>query len=309
MIDDIFYWIVNMSVMGSITGIIIYLICKVKALPRRFVHFLWIIPTIRFIIPFSFGGEINLMQLLNKLGTKTIILFENKEGKHFLPGEILATNFAQAADTYFPITYKTNLLENVFNISAFVWLTITLALIFTLFTLYFMTKAELKGASHIDKNVYSSDAVTSPAVYGILKPRIIIPASYSDKDLKYILAHENTHIKRLDNLWRMVAFIIASFHWFNPLSWFFLKSFLENIELACDEKVLSKYTDDERKAYALSLVECAEHKTLFASAFGGAKVRLRIESILSYRKLSIFATFALILFVLCIAYVLLTNAK
>jgi beta-lactamase regulating signal transducer with metallopeptidase domain len=36
-------------------------------------------------------------------------------------------------------------------------------------------------------NSYRSDKVLSPAVYGIIKPEIILPANTADGDLDYIL--------------------------------------------------------------------------------------------------------------------------
>jgi len=72
------------------------------------------------------------------------------------------------------------------------------------------------------------------------------------------VAHESAHIYRKDNLWRIIAVISASVHWFNPLIWLFLKKFLEDTELACDEQVLANCGEDEKKAYAMALVDCAE---------------------------------------------------
>jgi len=64
------------------------------------------------------------------------------------------------------------------------------------------------------------------------------------------------------------------------LIWLFLKKFLEDTELACDEQVLANCGEDEKKAYAMALVDCAESMGVFASPFGGAKIRVRIDRIL-----------------------------
>ncbi|MDO4747898.1 MAG: M56 family metallopeptidase [Eubacteriales bacterium] len=175
--------------------------------------------------------------------------------------------------------------------------------------LYITTKHELKDSRHLRDNIYVSDKITSPVTYGIIRPRIILPKNYNDNDLKYILMHEQAHNKRLDNLWRIVAIVTACTHWFNPLSWLFLKVFLENLELACDEKVLKNSAEEDKKRYALTLINCAESKSLYASAFGGARVKVRIERILSYKKLSLFAVITFLVFASVIAYTLLTNAS
>ena len=121
--------------------------------------------------------------------------------------------------------------------------------------------------------------------------------------------HERTHIGRLDNLWRVVEIITCCIHWFNPFVWLFLKRFFEDMELSCDEKVLRKYHPDRKTDYARALIECESKKTVFASAFGGAKTRVRIENILSYKKLSIFSTICLTALIAAIAVTLLTNAS
>ena len=124
-----------------------------------------------------------------------------------------------------------------------------------------------------------------------------------------MLLHERTHKKRGDNLWRMLAFITASVHWFNPFAWVLLRSYLSAAELACDEAVLAKCGEERKKAYALALVSSEEKKTFFTSAFGGAKIRVRIENILSYKKLSALSAVGFTALVLVIMYTLLTNAK
>jgi len=42
------------------------------------------------------------------------------------------------------------------------------------------------------------------------------------------------------------------------------KKFLEDTELACDEQVLANCGEDEKKAYAMALVDCAESMGVFA---------------------------------------------
>ena len=91
-------------------------------------------------------------------------------------------------------------------------------------------------------------------------------------------------------------------------AWLFLKKFLEELELAYDESVVAKHGDAYRKGYALSLINAAEKKSVFASAFGGADLHPRIERILSYRKISVFSAVCFIAFAVSVAYLLLTNA-
>lgn len=298
----IFYWVLNMSITASIMGTIVLLIGKIRIIPRFIICLLWCIPFLRMWVPISVNSKFSLMALLSKFASKTVTIYDGTVNFSMM-------NSVQAADRYFPISYKLKILDQVFSIATAVWLIVAIALLIAMTALYITTKHELKDSRHLRDNIYVSDKITSPATYGIIRPRIILPKNYNDNDLRYILMHEQAHNKRLDNLWRIVAVVTACTHWFNPLSWLFLKVFLENLELACDEKVLKNSAEEDKKRYALTLINCAESKSLYASAFGGARVKVRIERILSYKKLSLFAVITFLLFASVIAYILLTNAS
>jgi hypothetical protein len=71
---------------------------------------------------------------------------------------------------------------------------------------------------------------------------------------------------------------------------------------------LADCTEDDKKAYATALVDCTESRIVFASAFGGAKIRVRVDRILSYKKLSVISIISFTVLAIAIGYVLLTNA-
>lgn len=303
MLQEIFYWVFNMSITAALTGVLIMLVRLIKKIPRRLMVFLWAIPFLRMTVPFGLNSPYSLMALLSQISTKTIIVYQ--------PAEDLAfsmMNSVMAADTYFPITYKVNVLETIFSVASVIWIVVSLAILLMLAVTYFTTLYEIKDSTHLRENIYLSEKIISPAVYGIVKPKIILPASYKDRDIDLIILHEKTHIRRLDNLWRMIAFVIVAVHWFNPLCWLFLKGFLADLELSCDEHVLAKLGDARAKEYALSLLESGQGTTVFASAFGGAKIRSRIENILSFKKLTWLSLTGFAALIAVIFYVLLTNA-
>lgn len=301
---DLFYWLFNMSIVGAVTGLAVVLIRLIKWIPRRWIVFLWAIPFLRFLIPLGIGGKYSLMSLLSRFATKTVVVYEGELADY------TATNAIQAAKNYFPITYKVDLLADVFHYAALVWVIAAAALILAMGIMYAVTISELKDAEHLRGCIYCSPKITTPAVYGILRPRIILPAACRDsEDLVLIVLHERRHIRRLDNLWRMLAFLTAAVHWFNPAAWLFLKLYLADAELACDESVLSKLPTGEHKRYAHALLNAREGKAVFASAFGGAKVRTRIERILSYKRMTAASGTAFAALIAAIAYFLLTNAS
>ncbi|MDD4163701.1 MAG: M56 family metallopeptidase [Eubacteriales bacterium] len=300
--DEVFYWIFNMSITAVIAGAIVMLVRMIRKIPRRIAVLFWIIPFSRMIIPFGLSSPYSLMSLMSKITTKTVVVYQPADDSAFS-----MMNSITAAKSYFPITYKVNILEQVFKTASAIWITVLLAILITLAVLYFTTLHELKDARKSHDNIYFSDKIQSPAVYGIFKPKIILPERMAGDDVEFILMHENMHIHRADNLWRIMAFLIVTVHWFNPLAWIFLKSFLADIELSCDECVLLKIGKNNAKDYARTLLESASSRSIFASSFGGAKIRTRVENILSFKKMTRLSLFGFLTLIATIFYVLLTN--
>lgn len=303
MLQEVFYWIFNMSITAALTGILVMLVRMIKKIPRRIMVFLWLVPFLRMTVPLGLNSPYSLMTLISKITTKTIVVFQPTEDISFS-----MMNSVMAANTYFPITYKVNILDDIFGVASVIWIIVSLAILLMLIIIYFTTIHEIKDSTHLKDNVYLSEKVTSPAVYGIIRPRIILPLLYKDKDIELIIQHEKTHIRGLDNLWRMIAFMVIAVHWFNPLAWMFLRALLADLELSCDERVLVKLGVDRSKEYATALLECRQGPTVFASAFGGARIRTRIENVLSFRKLTWISLVAFVALIGIIFYVLLTNA-
>ncbi|MBR5182192.1 MAG: M56 family metallopeptidase [Clostridiales bacterium] len=303
MIGEICYWLINMSIVASFMGLIVMLIRKIRFIPRRVSVFLWIIPFLRMMVPVGINSQYSLLSLTSKLLTDSIRTYQPSEDI-----DLSFVNTIKAAESYSPITFKAQMLETVFNVAGMVWITVSLALIIALTILYISTKRAVSDSKLMEANIFLSDKVDSPAVYGIFRPRIIIPDSYKEMELEYIIRHEKTHIRRLDNLWRIIGFLTACVHWFNPLSWVFLKAFLTDLELACDEMAVSGYDIDKRKEYARTLLMCSQSKSMLVSAFGGAKVRTRIENVLSYKKMTAISAIGFTLLVLVIIFTLITNA-
>jgi len=303
MLQEVFYWIFNMSITAALTGVLIMLVRLIKRIPRRVTTFLWLIPFLRMTIPMGLDSPYSLMSLLSKITTKTVVVFQPTEDISFS-----MMNSVMAANAYFPITYKVNTLESIFSIASVIWAVVALAIILMLTAVYFTTLYEIRDSKHLTDNIFLSEKTTSPAVYGILRPRIVLPSSYKERNIELVIQHEKAHIRGLDNLWRVIAFLVVAVHWFNPFSWLFLKAFLADLELSCDERVLLKLGADRSKEYASALLEYKQGETVFASAFGGARIRTRIENILSFKKLTWISFMAFIALISVIFYVLLTNA-
>lgn len=304
MLGEIFYWLLNMSILGTVAGLIVLILSRIKSIPRLIIKLLWIIPFIRLWVPFGFGTKYSLMNVIYKITAGKAVVY-GSAGE--LP-ELTMMNSITAAENYYPIVYKSQMLENVFSAASVVWCVIFASALIASVFLYHVTKSEIKDAEHDRDDIYFSHKIKSPAVYGVIKPKIILPDNIAEQDMFYVLLHERVHISRKDNLWRVIAVITACLHWFNPFVWFFLKCFLYDMELSCDTKVLKICGDAKKKEYAGVLLNCGQNKTMFASAFGGSKTRIRIDNILSYKKLTVFSGVCFAVLVIAVAVTLLTNA-
>ncbi len=304
MLTETFYWLLNMSILGGFTGLIVALLRKMPKLPKFASYVLWLLPLLRLWIPFGLVSQWSLLSLISRFTSRTVILWDDVS---VIP-DISTSNFVQAADSYFPIVYRTDLLRTVFDVSSVIWLIGAIASMLFAIALYISSKREIREATHLHGNVWKSERIDSPAVYGIFQPKIILPSQAAEEDLTYILAHENVHVRRRDNLWRLVAIATACVHWFNPLSWIFLHWFFTDMELACDRKALQILGEDKAKSYASALLACAAGRSSFTSAFGATKTRQRIHSILTYKKLTVLSSLILSVLLATIIFVLITNA-
>ncbi len=303
MFDEIFYWLFNMSIASTLMGVIVMLIREIKRIPRRVVVVLWIAPVVRMMIPFGLNYQYSLLSFLSGIITKSVTICQLENDITFS-----LTNYIKGANRYFPVTYKSNMLEDIFHISAVVWFVVALAIAMIFGILYFVTIREMKDVVHSQGNVGYSDKITSPAVYGIIKPQIVLPFFYQYMDCRFVFVHENAHIQRGDNLCRVIGVSVSVIHWFNPFVWVFLRLFLSDLELACDEWVCQKLSDSQMKEYAHSLLNSKEITNIFVSSFGGSPLRKRIENILSFRKMTRISFVCFAVFIIAIFSVLLTNA-
>lgn len=103
-------------------------------------------------------------------------------------------------------------------------------------------------------DVRVTDCVAAPAVFGVFRPALLMPAAtigtLSRKDLEHILLHELAHIKRGDLLVHAAFTLLQIVYWFNPLLWMVRRQLQHMRELCCDAtvaRVLREDTADYRE--------------------------------------------------------------
>ena len=152
--------------------------------------------------------------------------------------------------------------------------------------------------------VRSSDLISSPLTYGILRPVILLPKKLDRNDpvaLKYVLTHEYVHIRRFDAITKILFAAVLCIHWFNPFVWVMYVLANRDIELSCDAWVIRMMGEKNRSSYALMLIKMEERRngmSALCSHFGKNAISERIEAIMKFKKTSILAcAFALVLVV------------
>lgn len=313
MLNGIFYFILNMSLTSCFVIAALFILRLCKPLPRRFIYPLWALAFFRLIMPFSLTTGWSLFNFTGSLVKRLVTIDIITHGSVSIPSDRLAVmNMIGAAESYTPIEYKTESLRQIFAIGSVVWSIIAVAALLSACILYTLTLRELKNSVLIKDNIYCSDMLLSPLLMGVFRPKIIFPPGLDPDSPEgaMILAHENVHRRRLDNLWRTIAVGIVCLHWFNPLVWVMLKAYFNDMELSCDESVIgqSGYCDHERKAYASTLLHFAEDKKfLISSAFGHSGVKVRIMNVLNYKRMTVIGAAASTVFLLVVTLVLITN--
>ncbi|WP_269433182.1 M56 family metallopeptidase [Paenibacillus sp. FJAT-27812] len=108
-----------------------------------------------------------------------------------------------------------------------------------------------------------TDAVPSPAVYGFMKPRILLSRSLirsMDADqFRYIFNHELAHIKRRDVAMNWLMHVLVILHWFNPIMWVVYARMRADQEIACDALALSYIHAEQKAAYGQTIINLLEH--------------------------------------------------
>ena len=152
---------------------------------------------------------------------------------------------------------------------------------------YVRLRLKTRISTEKEKGVWLCDYISSSFIMGIIRPRIMIPSDIDPKEGEYVLLHERSHLRRLDHIWKPVAYILLTVHWYNPLMLFAFFLFGRDIEYACDERVIRQRGEAVKAPYANALINCAAPSVMsFAGpiAFGEKSVVSRVKNVLSYKK-------------------------
>lgn len=385
--ENIWGYIVEATIFGSVTGFIILLIKTLlkNKINKRYAYLLWIILVIKLIIPFGPESNISLFNSIPINSNMENILSSNRgqlENNSTKLDDTNSNSNASQTNNYTQTDNNTNEVnstnstskdnyssnennENVgqsnqiinntasapivgtnkdklSTILSFVWLFGFIFAIVTHMAIYIYFIKDLKKSSilkyerlekilkkcksklNINKNiqVIVHDTISSPSLVGMFKVNIILPEhliNLSEEELTHIFLHELCHYKNKDNYIDNLLGVLQCVHWFNPLIHYYFKKMRNDMEIACDERVLSILNDDEHNKYGITMLNVLEKINFNSKVRVGLNMandkktmRERVELIKNSKNFSnkkkIFTVTGIIC-LLVMGGVLLTNAK
>lgn len=312
---EIFLKLLNLSITASwLILAVLGIRLLFRKIPKWITCLLWGVVAIRLIFPFSIESAFSLQPSAEPIRTSTMV-----EGELIPYVPFVDSNIGVVENTVNPLlaeafayqeTESVAPLQVFIGIAGSVWLSGMVVLL--IFALVSMIKLRLRvrEAVRYKENIYICDAVKSPFILGIIKPRIYLSSAFNEEEMDYIIAHERAHLKRKDHLWKPFGYLLLCIYWFNPLCWIAYIMLCKDIELACDEKVIKDMSFGDKKEYSRVLLSCATQRRLVSVcplAFGEVGVKERVKTVLNYKKPTFWITIAAIVVYAIVAICFLTN--
>ena len=284
---DVFLKIVNMSISASwlVLAVLVFRLVFKKA-PKWIHVLLWGIVAVRLLCPFSIESALSLIPSAETISPE--IMMSREPTIHTGVPAINSVVNPIITETFAPEPVASaNPLQILIPVLAMIWgIGVALLLAYTAIS-YWRLRRRVRMAVLLRDNIYQSEAVSSPFVLGIIKPKIYLPFQIDGQNLEHVVSHEQAHIRRRDHWWKPLGFLLLTIHWFNPIMWLAYVLLCRDIELACDEKVVKELGMEQRADYSHALLACSVNRRMIAAcplAFGEVGVKERVKTVLNYKK-------------------------
>lgn len=310
--DDVFLKLVNLSISASwlILAVLVLRVVLKKA-PKWVMPLLWGVVALRLVCPFSIESALSLIPSAETIPSE--IMTETREPVLYEQATLdIVTNPTLPSAAEVPVGVSRQQAQVDFNIYSVLWLAGMAALLVHALVSAGKLKRKLATAILLRDNIYESEFVDSPFVFGVVKPNIYLPMHMDEGTAAHVIAHEHAHLARRDHWWKVLGYLVLALHWFNPLVWVAYILFCRDIELACDEKVVKGLDGAARADYSQALLSCAAPRRAVAAcplAFGEGNIKTRVKSALHYKKPAFWVAAAAVLAVVIVAVCFLTNPK
>jgi len=306
--EALFLKILNMSITASwIILAVLALRLLLRKAPKKYSYALWSVVAFRLCCPVSFRAAFSLLGLLN-FGRKPAVsgaaipavpagsqpsgemvyvpsdIGYARQPEVHIGSEAVSEVISGSLPPASPMT-SINPMQVLLFLAAAIWCAGMAALVLYSVISWLRLRYRLRKATWMAENVWQSEQVGSPFIFGLIKPKIYMPYHLDSETLRYVLEHERYHLKHGDHLIKVFAFLLLTVHWFNPLCWLAFYLMGKDMEMRCDEAVLQK--NGGIKPYGTALLSFAANRRFPLAgplAFGESGVKSRIKNILRWKR-------------------------
>ncbi len=297
--EALFLQVLNMSITAGYVILAVLLVrLLLKQAPKKYSYLLWSVVAFRLICPVSFSSGVSIFNV--RPFDMTVAQSGGGAALRYIPTDIgyMATPKVTVGIPLMNSAISERLpgavpAASVNPLQIWIWLGtllwcagVVVLLVYSIAT-FIRLRRHVATAVRLEGHVFESDRVQLPFVLGFVRPRIYIPFGLGAEERTYILQHEEYHLARRDYLIKPLAFLVLAVHWFNPLVWIAFMLMTRDMEMSCDEKVLSVTGAGVAKAYSTSLLSFAAHRRFPAAsplAFGETSIRERVRNVLRFEK-------------------------
>jgi beta-lactamase regulating signal transducer with metallopeptidase domain len=308
--------ILNMSLTAGIVIVLVLLArLPLKKAPKVFSYALWAVVLFRLVCPVSFSSQFSLIGLFHASSANS--------GIRYIPTDIVHAIFPQAS---LPLPGVGELINSLLPQGAgqlaaeqpvwpaaatLLWLSGVAAMLLYSAASLTRLRRKLVGAVCLRGNIYLADHIASPFVIGILRPRIYLPSTLPEEERGYVIAHEQTHIRRLDHIVKLLAFLALAVHWFNPLVWAAFICAVQDMEMSCDERVLKQMGGGSGARTGVASRLATGRRILSGSplAFSEGNIKGRIKNVMNFKKPAAWIIVVLVLLVVALSIGLAANTS
>ncbi len=295
------YILSNQAVVGGVAILFVLavrwlLTLLPKRAPRYIVCLLWLVVAVRLVCPFSVNSAVGLLDTNRPVSEDVLKLTIPAETYTPIPNEStvpVEPDTPSSPITTPPTGVKEDVQINTLALLMGLWAIGTITLLLHGGIGWYRLRRRVRESIPEETPwgwIYRCDAIKGPFVLGLFRSRLYAPVTLPKAELRYVVAHEQAHIRRGDPWYKWFAYLLLTVYWFQPLCWLAFRLLCRDLELACDERVMKTLGDSaeaEKKAYSSSMLGCAARGQGLAfcpMAFGGTDVKTRIKHVLRYKK-------------------------
>lgn len=307
----VFLKLLNLSISASwLVLAVLALRLVLRRAPKWVNVLLWGMVALRLMLPFSIESALSLIPSAETVSPE-VVQFDPAptitSGVEFIDNAVnpsLSESFAAA-----PLA-SVNPLYVWIYLAGWVWLIGLAAMLAYALVSYLRLRRRVSVSLCVQENIYLCDAISSPFILGVVKPRIYLPSGLDEVQRQNVLSHERAHLARHDHWWKPLGFALLAVYWFNPVLWLAYALLCRDIELACDERVIRTMDESAVKTYSTVLLACSMPRKAVITcplAFGEVGVKERVRNALHYKKPAFWVVAASVAVCIVVAVCFLTN--